>query len=372
MNKKLFGAFACTLAMLALTSCGTRQEDPTPKVEKPKTEEPKKEDPQKQDPKPEEPKQEEPKTPSDPFQPKSVSLAFLEGHMHGQSEFHYLALSNNIKHAKLDQTTKLSRGANDVWTPEAEQPRRWVVSSGLQRGKDAPSPAYGLWIEYFDASGQNINDQIAKGTAADEYQHFFYIKDLKPTKFGKVEAEDQKLDEAIRWTYRDSDPWNGVIKKKTGKLIGDKNPLGLKGFFSFHRPYKTFTLVIELRRFEAGAKLKDGARQFNKPEGKLVHKIEMPMICFRQATDEFQDANEDFDIEPDESIDPSDAKAIRADIEKKLKALIDRPMDAYDEADRRIGQLYMDAYGITWADFLRDYYERVYGEGESEGAGRYH
>lgn len=343
MKKVIFRSVALLgcAAVLGLTSC--LKDEPKPTVDPKEQQQETQEDHVKPD-------QEDEHEHEDEFKPYRIELELYEGHLHGAKDFHYLAGPEQVKYARLDQTINfIWDEATEQYQMSADGIQRFAVQTGIKYpGTVAHNPVYGLWINYYDDKGTKLNGEIGSGEEMSEYQHFFAINNVKPTKTGTAEADDSDITKVLNYTYRDTNPWEGTIK--TGaQVLEETNPIGLKGFFTFLKERKTFDLTIALWHAHGGAKLSGGVSPFHAPSAKFRQhghaslQIKVPVIIYRTRDEmPFPDA-------------------------------VDSPMSDFDEEEQAYVRLFMDAFNITAEEAIADIFYMTNGkwEGEGEGKGRW-
>lgn len=335
---KLALGYVC-LAALTLASCvkdePNKPEPPKP-TPKPTPETPV--DPGKEDPKPDNKLEVT-------FRPHKIELGLYEGHLHGAKNFHYVAGPDQVKYAKMEQTLTY------IWDEttkgyKLEKGSRFLVQQGVAYANDAPAPVYGLWINYFDKDGKNINEEIGAEGAYDQFQHFFLAENVQPAFKGKAEADDNDAQKLISYIYRDTNPWNKSIKDG-GKVIEETSPLGLKGFFTFHKNRKSFEMKMQLWQAPKGVKKGGGIAPYHTPSDAIKSKgvqaleVMIPITIYRS---------------------------------REEMVLVDNPnqrFDEFDDEDKEIIEIFAKAFGITVEDVIKDIYWILEGKGESEANGRW-
>ncbi|MDO5036113.1 MAG: hypothetical protein Q4D93_04040 [Porphyromonas sp.] len=107
---------------------------------------------------------------------------------------------------------------------------------------------YQMRLRYFAKDGDEITGEFATHGEDKIHQHFFTAKE-----------KGVKILDRMKYRYADTDPWDKEVKEGA-KLVGDKNPIGLKGMVTFlPTEEKSFTLWISMLHDLSGDKrLKDG------------------------------------------------------------------------------------------------------------------
>ena len=247
-------------------------------------------------------------------EPVRAELTLAGGHFHGVA-FHQDADAKGITYKKAVQHLTFVR-KGDAWELEKGSAEAFRVLSSRQY-----LYPYGLWIKYYDAKGQDITATIAANGESRTHQHFFVPADVKPTFDGTVEKDDQIADSLLNYVYMDTNPTDGILKsttdKATGKtipaaqLVGSKvtgqnalgnifeplNPIGMKGFFQFKKPRKSFVLTVTLFHFDGDAKFPGGkpspffaptAGQLATAHREVVLRVPFVVYASREETGEWE------------------------------------------------------------------------------------
>ena len=247
-------------------------------------------------------------------EPVRAELTLAGGHFHGVA-FHQDADAKGITYKKAVQHLTFVR-KGDAWELEKGSAEAFRVLSSRQY-----LYPYGLWIKYYDAKGQDITATIAANGESRTHQHFFVPSDVKPTFDGKAENDDQIADSLLNYVYMDTNPTDGILKsttdKATGKTIpaaqltGSKvtgqnalgnifeplNPIGMKGFFQFKKPRKSFVLTVTLFHFDGDAKFPGGkpspffaptAGQLATAHREVVLRVPFVVYASREETGEWE------------------------------------------------------------------------------------
>lgn len=303
-----------------------------------------------------EPKAELPK--EDPDMPARVDIIFAEGHMHGDYAFHQSVDVEDIKVVKAIKRFSLIK-TEKGWEPMGgEYPKIAVMSTSKKA-----EAVYGLWLRYYNKEGKEVSENITANGNENHYQHFFTATDIKPTfdweqyvakdENGEIKPEgeytkleDYTTETYISYRYCDTNPWNGKYYKSGGKvkITGNKNPVGMKGYFKFYGERTKFNLVVELKKIKEGKLTGNAVTPFHTPEKSTVYdkdfnlKFHIPVCVFATIEETGKwDAEEDTLLE---ELNKTDAKFI-----KSLAA----------------------AYGATEAEVYRDMLIKVYGDYDREG-----
>lgn len=128
---------------------------------------------------------------------------------------------------------------------------------------------YHLELEYFNTSGNRMNNEFVTPEMARIHQHFFLLGGAKDGRFFELRAENgQKITkDLIEYTYKDTDPeeasWkdqNVKIRKASWNKINPEqpDPIGLKGIFDIKTDREMETqLRVVLAHFLVKNKLKE-------------------------------------------------------------------------------------------------------------------
>ena len=290
MFRKIFGVLLLATAAFAFGACDKDNNDkrqPTPQPQPAPTEE---------------------------VEPVRAELTLAGGHFHGVA-FHQDADAQGITYKKAVQHLTFVR-KGDTWELEKGSADAFRVLSSRQY-----LYPYGLWIKYYDAKGQDITPVIAENGESRAHQHFFVPSEVKPTFDGTAEKDDQIADSLLNYVYMDTNPTNGILKsttdKATGqtipaaKLTGSKvvgqnalgdifeplNPIGMKGFFQFKKPRKSFVLTVTLFHFDGDAKFPGGkpspffaptAGQLATGHREVVLRVPFVVYASREETGEWE------------------------------------------------------------------------------------
>ena len=247
-------------------------------------------------------------------EPVRAELTLAGGHFHGVA-FHQDADAKGIVYKKAVQHLTFVR-KGDAWELEKGSAEAFRVLSSTQY-----LYPYGLWIKYYDAKGRDVTATIAANGESRTHQHFFAPTDVKPTFDGKAENDDQIADSLINYVYMDTNPTDGILKsttdKATGKTIpaakltGSKvigqnalgnifeplNPIGMKGFFQFKKPRKSFVLTVTLFHFDGDGKFPGGkpspffaptAGQLATGHREVVLRVPFVVYASREETGEWE------------------------------------------------------------------------------------
>lgn len=176
------------------------------------------------------------------FQPKTLEIEVYEGHLHGEKTFHQNGYSKNNqclgKSYRLKYTLE-----NNQWVADKSNPTSVNVMGNADK-----FVRYAFSLRYFNDKHEDITGQIVNGGEDQHYQHFFTVSDVKPSYGGVEEKSDGNHPDFFQYTYCDTKPWDKTVHFDNAAFLDDNNPIGIKGFFTFLRSRKQFTLNIRLMR----------------------------------------------------------------------------------------------------------------------------
>lgn len=175
--------------------------------------------------------------------PVKAELILVEGHLHGTYKFHQNPEIEGVVHLNKIQKVTIEH-TEKGWHPSAESAKQFNVRSTPHDAKG--QNVYALWIKYYNAKGEEVTGEFVENGQDQIHQHFFIPRDIKNTFDGVSENDDTNPATLFEYFYCDTDPWDKNRHNEGAKLIGDKNPIGLKGYFKFLKPRKQFVLNIEL------------------------------------------------------------------------------------------------------------------------------
>ena len=207
------------------------------------------------------------------FQPAKMTIEIYNGHLHGTYAFHQNSVPKELqyigKNYKLTYTLK-----NGKWVADAQNP-----SSVNLMGSDEGHYVSAFVLRYYDKEGHDITQKIIENGEDQHYQHFFLADNIRPSYGGKKENGDTNSPDFFSYYYCDTTPWDKTNKYDGAKFTGEKNPVGLKGYFIFKHTHKQFTLKIDLMRAR-NSKFSDGKTSpFYQPSAtQLKEEAWMPSI----------------------------------------------------------------------------------------------
>ena len=286
-------------------------------------------------------------TPADMIQPAKVEIDIYEGHLHGPLAFHQNPVPKENKYMGRNYKLiyRLEKGR---WVAEGNNDRVSLV--GCENDEWNRVSAFA--IHYFDKNDNEITGRIVDNGEDQHYQHFFQVSDIKPAYGGKEETTDKNGTDFFNYLYCDTDPWNKTNKFDKASFIGEKNPIGLKGYFYFKRTHKKFNMEIKLMRARQ-SKMTDGkASPFYEPtarqttEESWLPTIIIPMNIYMDASEkELKTDLDDFDN-------------------------LSKDENTYPESDRRAIRSLMEAFGIKdFTTALAEFYWNLKGESKEDSSG---
>lgn len=264
--------------------------------------------------------------------PQKAELLFVEGHLHGKYAFH-----QNPPYSKAVKYMKRMQKITYELTPKGWGPAKGSAEKFFVRGTPKESSIYALFIKYYNSKGKDITNQFVQNGQDKIHQHFFIPSNVTPSLYGKVENDDKDPAAVFDYLYCDSDPWNKSFQKDGAKLIGDKNPIGMKGYFKFKKTYKKFDMIIRLMHAARSKFNKDGGTSpFYKPSSAQLQ-------------------NDSWDL----------MMKVPVIIYGDWYEFIEDPAQLKGKAEKDIPEKYMkllkaaaEAYGITWQQALEEFIAR--------------
>lgn len=147
--------------------------------------------------------------------PHKVVYTLTEYRLESAEHFHYPDIEE-FEPVGNTQTLVWQMQSNGTWAFEGAA-KEFVVKTA----KDDPKAIYKLSIEHFNAQGVSMNQQFFDNGQDKIHQYLFSI--YKDNLVVRKSAEIP-----YQYLYADKD-------SKTGKLLGEDNPVGMEGFFKFRR-----------------------------------------------------------------------------------------------------------------------------------------
>lgn len=274
------------------------------------------------------------------FKPARVEIEVYDGHLHGTYSFHQNPRPKELKYMGINY--KLAYNLEDgKWVADRDNvPVLNLIGSKSQSGVTAFS------IRYYDEEGVDITGQLVNGGEDRHYQHFFVANNIQASYGGKKEATDVNGTDFFEYIYCDTDPWNKTHKFNNATFVGDKNPVGIKGYFIFKSSHKQFDLDIKLMRARDSKFVGGKASPFYQPTAEQLGKEAwMPSITVPVKV--YMDASEK-DLDADLFVD--DPSELELDESK------------YSENDKRIIRSLMEAFGLSnFTEALAEFYWNLSG-----------
>ena len=238
------------------------------------------------------------------------------------------------------------------WTlAEGSQSRFDVQKNGefTTGGKFTPAPVYLMFIYYYNAKGELMNNQFVENGQDNIHQHFFTPENVRPTFDGQAEADDNDARTLVDYLYVDTTPWNKTKHGKEAEITGSGNPIGLKGVIRFLKDRKEFDLKIRLYHgYKSKTNPETGTFDpFYKPSGILIQRgtwdinLSIPVVVFWNR-DEYVDVEEDTNVNQIEE-------------------------DGLDEKSNRTVHSIMKTFNLTWEEALEEFITYTYKAGDTEG-----
>ncbi len=291
-------------------------------------------------------------------EPVKITLRLVECHLHGDW---YKISTEGGPHANPQTPAKYIKRRQEM--SYELSPSGWQLTKGSQKkfyvqqcgnykhGKHfTPAPIYLMFIDYYNNKGELMNGQIVSNGQEHIHQHFFDVKNVKPTFDGKAEQDDQLNTNQIDYIYADTTPWDKTFHSKEAKLTGKENPLGFKGVVRFLRDRKEFDLRIRLYHGFEGKRNKDGSfSPWNKPSSRLIQRgtwdvdIPFPIVVFMSRNDVVDGIDEDTDVTTIQE-------------------------NSLDKDGNRLIQSIMKAFSISWTEACQEYQDFTYKSEEMESS----
>lgn len=143
----------------------------------------------------------------DDHEPASAVLSLYLGHFHGKNNFHQNAWPKEMKYYTNPQVIKLEK-KDGAWVIASDSPAKvFAVTGGREMSEtdiDMQAGAYGLDIKYYDEDGELLNGHISEEGAIEHHQHFFFVKNIRPSEEG-VEANYKPDADFYRYVYMDTE-----------------------------------------------------------------------------------------------------------------------------------------------------------------------
>ncbi|WP_026315685.1 hypothetical protein [Riemerella columbina] len=235
-----------------------------------------------------------------------VTFKFTKGHLHGKN-FHGDPINPEIKYFKSVQEISYEVDEKGDLKVSTDQPIRFI--------KDTQ---YALEITYYNKKGEAINGEFVTAEMAPIHQHFFMAKNIKTLEGKGVEKPTNTL---LDYLYRDTNPWDQMFRFG-GQLRDEKDPIGLKGYFTIKEKYLQYDLNVVLVHVIKGSKLDDNGNPypFYNPSKRILGvqdlNIKIPVRVYGEhpggdstgytSEDLVKDIAKEFNISYDEAFDDWD------------------------------------------------------------------
>lgn len=222
---------------------------------------------------------------------------------------------------------------------EGSQPKFYVQKNGeyMNGTKFTPAPVYLMFINYYNAKGELMNNQFIENGQDIIHQHFFTPTDIRPTFDGTIQTDDNVPDKMIDYLYADTTPWDKSKHGGQAEITGDDNPLGFKGVIRFLKDRKEFNLKVRLYHgYQSKVNPHTGKPDpFYKPSATLIQNgawdinVNIPFIVFWSRQD-YIDIDDDQDV---------------SQISE----------DSLDEESNKVVHSIMKTFNISWTEALQDF-----------------
>lgn len=279
------------------------------------------------------------------FSPAKAVVEIYNGHLHGTHAFHQNSIPKEVNYIgrnyKLTYTLE-----NGKWVADAQN-----AKSVNLMGSNQDHYVSAFVIHYYDKAGNDITSQITENGEDSHYQHFFMVDNIRPSYGGKKESDDVNSPKFFSYFYCDTTPWNKTNHFDGAKFTGEKNPIGVKGYFKFLHTHKQFNLEIRLMRAR-NSKFKAGkASDFCAPSGsQLADEAWMPTI------------NVPMNIYMD-----SDERGLEEKVYDMELDKISGDAKDYTQKDLTSIRSLMEAFGLTdLKEAVRDFWWNLKGEANPE------
>lgn len=187
--------------------------------------------------------------------PAKVTVRLVECHLH--ADWNEIQTNGGphqnpespARHIKRIQEITYELKAGQGWTlAEGSQKKFYVQKNGeyKNQGRFTPAPVYLMFIYYYNAKGELMNNQFVENGQENIHQHFFTPENIKPTFDGQIEADDNDPQKLIDYLYVDTTPWDKTYHSGEAEITGRDNPVGLKGIIRFLKDRKEFDLKVRL------------------------------------------------------------------------------------------------------------------------------
>lgn len=170
--------------------------------------------------------------------PVKAVFTLTEATLPSDVAFDYAHLSK-IALTQNKQTITFEQKKSAAFERTADSPESFKIKTQEQ---DA-NAVYQLSVQYYNAGGKLMNNQFIDNGQDKIHQHFFSLY-----KNGLI-VRDKSL---IPYEYLYAD------KDAQGTYLGEKNPIGMDGFFRFSQAMTTETLNVDLRHFYGSKYRADG------------------------------------------------------------------------------------------------------------------
>lgn len=288
--------------------------------------------------------------------PTKVTVQLVQGHMHANWR---TVDTNGGFHQDSESGAKYLKRIQEI-TYEVKPGTGWTLAKGsadkfyvvkahdysTEVDFENPAPVYLLFIKYYNAKGELINEQFVKNGQDAIHQHFFTVENQKEMMSGKTIAGTQNTTDYIDYKYADTTPWDKTQHFDGAQLTGKTNPIGFKGVMKFLKDDVTMDLRIRLYHGYKGKKdPKTGEfspyYRFSPAQlqlGTWDINFTIPVVVYADREDYISDSafQENMDIEH-------------------------FPENGFSDAvSNKVIHRIMKAYNLSWTEALRDYHASFY------------
>lgn len=268
-------------------------------------------------------------------------------HQNPESPAKYMKKIQEIMYeVKEGEGWKLAEGSQSKFY--VQQCGNYYTELGKKKNY-TPAPIYLMFIYYYNAKGELMNNQFVENGQEKIHQHFFTPVNIKSTFDGVDEADDQDPTKLIDYLYTDTTPWNETKKSGKAQITGGENPIGMKGAIRFLKDRKQFDLQIRLYHGYV-SKINPKTNSFDpfyNPSGGLIQRgtwdinVKVPVVVFWSREETV------FEIE-----DKTDLSTITE--------------ETVDEDGKKVIYSIMKTFNISWEEAVKEFHTYTYKAGDVE------
>lgn len=298
--------------------------------------------------------------------PTKVTVQLVQGHMH--ADWRYVDTEGGF-HQDPESGAKYLRRFQEI-TYELVPGKGWVLANGSadkfyvvkahdyggENGAENPAPVYLLFIKYYNAKGELMNQQFVQNGQDAIHQHFFTVENQKELMSGNAITDTKSTTDYIEYKYADTTPWDKTKHFDDAKLTGTTNPIGLKGVMKFLKD--NVTMDLRIRLYHGFVNKKDPRTGKFSPyyrfsplqlqQGTWDINFTVPVVVYADREDAIEDKAFDENM------------SVESISEDGLKLSDGTPDTVGNKLIHRI----MKAFNLTWTEALRDYRDYMYKQAE--------